>query len=75
LDGDRSAALLIRVWLEDGTRDFRGRLATIDTSPGPRGGEEATVALASSPSEVIAAVHEWLDAFLGGASDPIDTEE
>ena len=61
MDGDRSAALLVRVWSEDGARNFRGRLTSIDTSPGRRGPEEATVALASSPGDVVDAVRAWLD--------------
>ena len=68
LDDDRSAALLIRVWLEDGTSNFRGRLTTIDTSPGQRTAEEATVALVSSPGEAVNAVRDWLDEFVGRAS-------
>jgi hypothetical protein len=73
VDDDRSAALLIRVWLEDGAREFRGRLTTIDTSPDQRGRDEATVALASSPRDVVDAVREWLTAFVEGAPDSIDS--
>jgi hypothetical protein len=75
LDGDRSAAPLVRVWLEDGAQSFRGRLTTMDTSPGQPGAEEPTVALASSPGDVIDAVRAWLDEFLGNAPDPIDSDE
>lgn len=75
LDGDRSAALLVRVWLEDGPRSFRGRLTSIDTSPGRPGADEATVALAASPREVVDAVRAWLDEFLGDASNSIDSGE
>ncbi|MGY1636879.1 hypothetical protein ACI78V_09520 [Geodermatophilus sp. SYSU D00742] len=57
---DRSAALLVRVWLEDGDR-FRARL----TAVGPDAAEtEQTVGLASSPSDVVDAVSHWLDQFL-----------
>ncbi|MBM7809036.1 hypothetical protein JOD57_004873 [Geodermatophilus bullaregiensis] len=74
MDGDRSAALLVRVWLEDGAPAFRGRLTTVDTSPGRRGTQEATVALASSPDDVLDAVRAWLDAFLRDAGNPIDSD-
>jgi hypothetical protein len=62
VDDDRSAALLIRVWLESGT-EFRARLTTIDTSgdAGPDG--QATLAVASSTREVLDGVSRWLDAF------------
>jgi hypothetical protein len=58
---DRSATLVIRVWREDSGDAFRGRLTSLDTSPGS-GGEELTVALASSPEAVVDAVRAWLDA-------------
>lgn len=73
LVGGRSAALLVRVWLEDGAQSFRGRLTTMDTSPGPGGAAELTVALASSSRDVVAAVRAWLDEFLVDASDSVDT--
>jgi hypothetical protein len=73
LDGDRSSALLLRVWLEDeGVEAFRGRLTTVNTSPGARAGEEATVAVVSSPQEVVDAVRAWLDQFLRGVPGPVD---
>lgn len=57
---DRSAALLLRVWLEGGTDQFRARVTAVglDTE------EDRTVALASSPSEVVDAVGDWLDRFV-----------
>ena len=75
LDGDRSAALLVRVWLEDGAESFRGRLTSLDTSPGQPGTEEATVALTASPRAVVEAVRAWLDDFLRDASNSIDSDE
>jgi len=75
VDRDRSAALLLRVWLEDGARNFRGRLTTLDTSPGRRGAEEATVAVVSSPDDAADAVRAWLDEFLDEAPESIDSEE
>jgi hypothetical protein len=74
VDGDRSAALLVRIWLEDGAQSFRGRLTTLGTSPGRRGTEEATVALAASPDDVLDAVRAWLDAFLRDARNSIDSD-
>src|SRR5215210_14356 len=61
---DRSASLILRVWTEGGVGDFRGRLATVDTSVG-REGVEATVATTSSPEDMVDAVRAWLDDFLG----------
>ncbi len=73
LVGGRSAALLVRVWLEDGAQSLRGRLTTMETSPGPGGAAEVTVALASSSRDVVAAVRAWLDDLVD-APDSIDTE-
>jgi hypothetical protein len=69
LDQDRSASLLLRVWLESGTDDFRARLTTLDTSPGEAGAPELTVGVASSPDEVITVVSVWLAAFLDPDAD------
>jgi hypothetical protein len=69
LDQDRSASLLLRVWLESGTDDFRARLTTLDTSPGEVGDAEVTVGVASSPDEVITVVTTWLEAFLDPGAD------
>jgi hypothetical protein len=60
LTEDRSAALLVRVWLEDGTEHFRARV----TAVGMPGSEDRTVALAASTSDLIDAVSKWLDDFL-----------
>ena len=65
---DRSAALLLRVWTEGGTDQFRARLVAV----GPDGRESSrTVALASSPDGVLDAVSRWLDEYLraGNATD------
>jgi hypothetical protein len=74
LDDDRSAALVIRVWLESGTDQFRGRLTAVDTSSTSGGGDEVTVAVSSSPREVADAVSQWLHDFVRDASKRIDTE-
>jgi hypothetical protein len=74
LNDDRSAALLIRVWVEEGTDGFRGRLSSIDTSGGSDVGDEITFAVASSTSEVLDGVRRWLDDFSGRpGANPIDT--
>jgi len=72
VDGDRSGALVVRVWLEDGADSFRGRLTSIDTSPAAAGAGAATVALVSSPRDAVEAVRTWLEEFLGDAADPVD---
>ena len=70
--GDRSAALLVRVWLEDGAQAFRGRLMTTETTPGGRGAETVAVALASSPRDVVEAVRAWLGQFADGSPESMD---
>jgi hypothetical protein len=71
LNDDRSATLVLRVWLEGGTDNFRGRLTTVDTSVGQEGAE-LTLGMTSSPGEMVDAVHAWLDEFLGRAPEPVD---
>ena len=65
---DRSAALLVRVWLEGETEQFRARVMAVglETTESDR-----TVAVASSLSELIDAVSHWLEDFLdlGTATD------
>lgn len=73
VDGDRSAALLVRVWIEEGGAPaFRCRLTAVNTSPGPQAGQEDTVAVASSSEEVVDAVRTWLAEFVGGVPGPVD---
>jgi hypothetical protein len=66
---DRSAALVVRVWLEDGTQ-FRARLAAVASDRSDAPGDDVTIAVASSPSDVLAAVGEWLDIFVGNGTSP-----
>ncbi|SNS14731.1 hypothetical protein SAMN06893096_102227 [Geodermatophilus pulveris] len=68
---DPSAALLVRVWLEGGS-DFRARLLSLRDATADTPAEEVTVAVASTPEDVLAAVRDWLDGFAGGATDPTD---
>jgi len=66
---DRSAALLVRVWLEGGPDNFRARLTTGDPASGAEVAGTVTVAVASSPDAVVVAVRAWLDDFVAaGAS-------
>ena len=67
VEQDRSAALLVRVWLEGGGDSFRARLTAVGTSGAadPDGG--VTVAVSASPSEVVDAVRDWLQDFVGDA--------
>jgi hypothetical protein len=71
VDDDRSAALILRVWLEGGTNSFRGRVTAMDTTAGHERGE-LTVGVASSPDELVDAVRAWLDEFLRQAQGPVD---
>lgn len=73
LGDDRSAALVIRVWLEEGTDQFRGRLTAAETSSAAGGGEDVTVAVAASPRELTDAVSHWLQDFSRDAAKRIDT--
>jgi len=75
VDGDRSAVLLLRVWLADGARTFRGRLTTMDTSVVRSGGGETSVAVVSSPRDAAEVVRRWLDRFLEEATDALDDDE
>ncbi len=70
LDDDRSATLILRVWLEGGTNGFRGRVTTVDTTV-RHGTGELTVGVTSSPGEMVDAVRAWLDEFLR-SSQPAD---
>jgi hypothetical protein len=73
LSDTRSAALLVRIWFEDGPEEFRARLTAVGrTADDVPAGDDLTIALASSPSEVITAVREWLDESLRSATEPID---
>jgi hypothetical protein len=74
LDDDRSAALVIRVWLEGETHQFRSRLTAASTSAGSALGEEVTVAVVSSPRELTDAVSQWLQDFVRDAPSRIDRE-
>ena len=68
---DPSAALLIRVWLE-GSRELRARLLTVRGATAQTPAEEVTVAVTSSPDEVLDAVRSWLDDFARGATTRTD---
>lgn len=73
LNDHRSATLILRVWLESATDDFRGRLTTLDTTVGHEGAELA-VGVTASPADLVNAVRAWLDEFLGQAAEPMDSE-
>ena len=75
MDGDPSAVLVVRVWLEGDTDQFRARLMTVGTTPGSEIGEEVTVTVASSPGDVVSAVRAWLNEFLDTGSVSIDGGE
>ncbi|MGY1695690.1 MULTISPECIES: hypothetical protein [unclassified Geodermatophilus] len=66
-----SAALLVRVWLEDAGR-FRARLLTQADTPAGTSAPEVTVAVAASPAEVLDAVRDWLDDVVRRAGAPGD---
>jgi hypothetical protein len=72
---DRAAALLVRVWVEEGSDQFRARLTALDTS-GASGaaGEQQTIAVVASPSDAADALRRWLEDFLRQVSQPIDSE-
>lgn len=63
----RTAALLIRIWLEDGSDQLRARVTAVN-GQAPEG--DHTVALASSTGDVIRALRDWLDEFTRHRSVP-----
>ncbi len=69
-----SAALLIRVWLED-AGELRARLLTLGDVSAGRPAEEVTVAVASSVTGVLDAVRVWLDDFTRQATGLVDGDE
>ena len=70
----RSAALLVRVWLED-AGEFRARLLTLHDTTDGRSADESTVAVAMSPSDVLDAVRDWLEDFARPAVGPVGGAE
>jgi hypothetical protein len=66
LSDRRSGVLLVRVWLEDDDT-FRARVTAPLASEGGEAAEDVTVAVGSSPRDVLDAVGKWLDGFLSGA--------
>jgi hypothetical protein len=66
LSDRRSGVLLVRVWLEDDDT-FRARVTAPLASEGGAPAEDVTVAVGSSPREVLDTVGKWLDGFLSDA--------
>jgi hypothetical protein len=64
----RSAALVVRVWLEGGPDGFRARLTTGDAAAGAEAADVVTVAVAATPEAVLDAVRTWLDDFVAAAA-------
>jgi hypothetical protein len=67
VERERSAALLVRVWLEDGADGFRARVTAVGAARGAAG-EDPTVAVAATPSDLLDAMREWLDSFVRGVA-------
>jgi len=63
LTENRSAALLVRVWLEAGPDDLRARLTALGPQPSGAAGD-VTVAVTASRRELLDAISDWLDQFL-----------
>jgi len=66
---DRTAAMLVRVWLEDEGRSFRARVLAVGDDDGSE--EDRTVAVVSSPGDLLDAMSQWLEEFIrnGTSSD------
>ena len=75
MDGDRSAVLVVRVWLEGSSDQFRARLTTAGTTPGSEVSGEIAVTVAACRGDVVSAVRAWLDEFLDTGSISIDGGE
>jgi len=58
---DRSAALLIRVWFENGPEGMRARLTAVEGPDADSVEQDRTVALAATPRDVLDAVRRWLE--------------
>jgi hypothetical protein len=68
---DRSFALLIRVWFEDGSETFRARVTALRSpSDHSETSRDLTVAVTTSPGEVVTAVSDWLDGLRVSRSSP-----
>jgi hypothetical protein len=69
MEQDRSAALLVRVRLLEGgaAGPLRARLTAVDTSGASGPDEGVTVAVSSSPGEVVDALRDWLEDFVSDA--------
>jgi broad specificity phosphatase PhoE len=72
VDDERSATLVVRVWLEDDDA-FRARLTAFAADRDDGQSKELTVAVAASRGDVLSAVRAWLDAFPGTTASPVDT--
>ncbi len=61
---DRSAVLVIRLWLEDGLEDdaLRARITQTLDSTAPR----SVASAARSEAEILAAVQDWVRSFMAG---------
>ena len=70
MEQGRSAALLVRIWLERGTGEFRARLTAVDTSGQGGAGEDITLVVAASPGDVMKALRTWLEEFAGHGAIP-----
>jgi hypothetical protein len=65
----RSAALVVRVWIEGGGPEgFRARLTTGDPAAGPDAADAVTVAVAATPEAVVEAVRAWLRDFVAAGA-------
>jgi hypothetical protein len=72
---DRAAALLVRVWVEEDSGQFRARLTAIDFGASGVGGEQHTIAVVASPSDAADALRRWLEDFRRPVGQPIDSEQ
>lgn len=69
MERERTAALLVRVWLEEDADGFRARVTEVG-APGGAADADTTVAVAATPSDLIDAVRGWLDGFVKGGGQP-----
>jgi hypothetical protein len=62
--GERTGVLVLRVWIEAGSDEFRARI----TAESELGSADRVTAVAASMEEILDFIRDWVDEFLAGAA-------